>query len=187
MNIYPVVFGALVVGLGGAFIVLCALLMREYAGKLPRRKTVSPRKPISGWWLCANRAELPHGHAYKNPHDSGKQVAPGVVFSILGGHVTLCRRGLHASRRLRDALSYHIGPYLCRVELWGEVEEQKHANNAGSPKLAAQYRKVIYIVDIQKDSRFLNVHSLNEIDALEAIYDKEHGYDPVTSRYAARV
>jgi hypothetical protein len=40
------------------------------------------------------------------------------------GPLVMCRTGLHASPRLRDALTYARGPFLSRVRCEGEIEEQ---------------------------------------------------------------
>ncbi len=52
------------------------------------------------------------------------------------GEPILCEQGLHASRRLIDALSYAPGSYLWLVELGGEIKE-------GDNKVVATERKYL--------------------------------------------
>lgn len=53
---------------------------------------------------------------------------------------TLCKAGLHASRRAIDALQYAPGPIICRVTLAGDVVEDK-------AKAAARERTVLWMAD----------------------------------------
>jgi hypothetical protein len=52
----------------------------------------------------------------------------------------MCVRGLHASRRLIDALAYAPGETVCRVECGGEVVE-------GDDKLVCTERTILWRVD----------------------------------------
>lgn len=52
------------------------------------------------------------------------------------GKIELCERGLHASKRVSDALQYAPGPILYEVELSGEILE-------GMDKVVASKRKYI--------------------------------------------
>ena len=52
----------------------------------------------------------------------------------------LCEYGLHASKRILDALQYAPGPVLCRVELRGKM---LHDND----KSVAYERKVLWMMD----------------------------------------
>lgn len=54
--------------------------------------------------------------------------------------IELCRRGLHASRRAIDALSYAPGPIVCRVRLDGEIIE-------GIDKAVATKRTCLWMAD----------------------------------------
>jgi hypothetical protein len=56
------------------------------------------------------------------------------------GELVLCESGLHASRRLIDALQYAPGNTICRVEVGGEIIE-------GDDKLVAEKRKILWRVD----------------------------------------
>ena len=65
------------------------------------------------------------------------EVAPGYIYSI-GDHETpsLCKCGMHASRKAIDALDYAPGAYVWRVRLWGDVKED-------DDKLVARHREVL--------------------------------------------
>ena len=49
--------------------------------------------------------------------DETRRVAPGYVYTEVGGEIKCCSRGLHASRRAIDALENAPGPIVCRVAL----------------------------------------------------------------------
>ena len=59
------------------------------------------------------------------------------------GSLVMCKNGMHGSRRLLDALQYAPGTVLCRVQIWGGVQEQ-------SDKLVGRNRKVLAMVDATK-------------------------------------
>lgn len=54
--------------------------------------------------------------------------------------IVACHRGLHASKRVYDALYYAPGPILCRVRCWGQVDSHRD-------KIAAQHREVVWMAD----------------------------------------
>jgi len=56
------------------------------------------------------------------------------------GPLKMCTNGMHGSRRLIDALQYAPGSILCKVQIWGEVEEQ-------NDKIVGRNRKVLAMVD----------------------------------------
>ena len=56
------------------------------------------------------------------------------------GPLEMCKNGMHGSRRLIDALGYAPGSILCKVQIWGEVEEQ-------GDKLVGRNRKVLAMAD----------------------------------------
>jgi len=68
-------------------------------------------KPILGWWFAAGDT-LPNG--------DGREVVVGETLKVQGPPV-LCQRGLHASRRVVDALRYAPGDTLYRVRLGGQI------------------------------------------------------------------
>jgi len=57
------------------------------------------------------------------------------------GFVKMCHSGLHASRRVLDALQYAPGCILCEVEVWGDVVED-------SNKLVGRHRTVLSATDV---------------------------------------
>ena len=54
--------------------------------------------------------------------------------------LVLCNSGLHASKRITDALRYAPGPVVCRVEMGGKFVH-------GDDKLVATERKVLWMLD----------------------------------------
>ena len=56
------------------------------------------------------------------------------------GELEMCHNGMHASKRLIDALFYAPGPVVCRVEVRGEIEE-------ADDKLVARERRVLWMFD----------------------------------------
>ena len=59
------------------------------------------------------------------------------------GKLILCTNGLHASRKILDALGYAPGLIVCRVEISGEVVE-------GDDKLCGQQRRCLAMGNIRK-------------------------------------
>ena len=84
-----------------------------------------------------------HFRAVADKLRDGSPSRPGEV-EIYTGKVILCERGLHASRRLIDALTYAPGPYLARVECDGEVIE-------AADKLVCTQRRPIWIRDVSSE------------------------------------
>jgi len=79
----------------------------------------------------------------------------------------LCRQGLHASRRLIDALSYAPGHWLYWVELGGETIE-------GSDKMAATSRK--YLADFNAERllrKFARKQALLNIEKIKPYCGKD--------------
>ena len=54
--------------------------------------------------------------------------------------IALCKNGLHASKRILDALSYGPGSVVCRVEMSGKILYD-------DDKLVAEKRKVLWMFD----------------------------------------
>src|SRR3990167_10443381 len=57
------------------------------------------------------------------------------------GPISMCKKGLHASRHPFDALTYAPGAMLCRVECRNDVKEQ-------SDKLVCRDRRILCRVDV---------------------------------------
>ena len=94
-------------------------------------------KKIKAWHFVADDRML--------AHQPGLEVVPGYIYSE-DGPIVVCESGLHGSRKLRDALTYAPGSYLCRVEMWGDVTEY-------DDKLVARHRHVIAAKDVSAELR----------------------------------
>jgi len=74
------------------------------------------------------------------------KMRPGETYSVPEGEesipIRLCRWGLHASLLLLDALNYHAGPIVQRVECSGHVV-------FGGDKLVATRRRVLWDMDAE--------------------------------------
>jgi hypothetical protein len=81
---------------------------------------------ISAWFFCSDDRRL--------RFDDNRPIVDGETLAV-DCEPVLCYQGLHASVRLRDALSYAPGLVLCRVTIGGQVVE-------GVDKLAGQTRRV---------------------------------------------
>lgn len=77
-------------------------------------------------------------------HDDSIVVKPGETLSVTGD-IRACSNGLHGSIRLWDAFSGYANgrTMLCRVEIWGDVDEQPD-------KIAGRYRKCLWAIDIER-------------------------------------
>jgi len=84
------------------------------------------------WHFVAADRKLGYG--------DGRLVKPGVTYKV-DCEPELCERGLHASKRLIDALRYAPGPVLCKVRLGGAVVH-------GEDKAAATERTVLAVADV---------------------------------------
>ena len=77
--------------------------------------------------------------------DDGTRAQDGVK-EIIGktysakGPLVMCENGMHASKRILDALQYAHGSLVRRVECWGEVQIQPD-------KLCSRHRKPLWQVD----------------------------------------
>lgn len=89
-------------------------------------------------WYFANKYEFLR-------YGDGRPIRVGDTHSVevsAEKHVALCEHGLHASRRIIDAIAYAPWSILYEVELSGEIEE-------GKDKLAAEHRKYIRRIDAE--------------------------------------
>lgn len=74
----------------------------------------------------------------------GRPVPPDGETLVHEGPVQMCRSGLHASRRLTDALQYAPGSTICRVRVGDVVEED-------DSKLVARERTILWRVEDADD------------------------------------
>lgn len=65
-----------------------------------------------GWYFSTSDRMLCHG--------DNRPIVVGETH-VIDGEPALCKRGLHASRRILDALDYRPGPILYRVRLSGTI------------------------------------------------------------------
>jgi len=59
------------------------------------------------------------------------------------GKLKLCENGMHGSEKILDALNYAPGSVICRVEIWGGVQQD-------GDKMVGRYRRVLKMVDGEK-------------------------------------
>jgi len=77
-------------------------------------------KSIKGWHFLRKNCRLTHG--------DGRLIRPGTTVTVPGPPV-LYAHGLHASRRVMDALQQAAGPIVCRVVVSGEIIEEHSTLN----------------------------------------------------------
>lgn len=65
-----------------------------------------------GWHFCRNDKKLGFGDGRRIRTSGTLKVEPPIV---------LCKKGLHASKNILDALSYSQGNIICRVKLGGKI------------------------------------------------------------------
>jgi hypothetical protein len=66
----------------------------------------------------------------------GRPIPPDGQWLRVNCPLEMCKRGLHASKHVADALKYAPGSTLCLVELGGEIIE-------GNDKVVAQWRRIL--------------------------------------------
>jgi len=88
---------------------------------------------IKAWWFAAKRS-LPHG--------DGRRIRVGRVH-LHHSSLVICKSGLHASRKILDALRYATGSVLYRVECSGEIIEE-------GDKLVCTRRKYLAVMDAEE-------------------------------------
>ena len=89
---------------------------------------------MKGWHFTDTSKTLRYG--------DGRKVEAGKTLTFKGTP-ELCEKGLHACKRLIDAIQYAPGPYVWRVELSGKVLH-------GDDKSVATKRKAIWGYDATK-------------------------------------
>ena len=70
----------------------------------------------------------------------GRPIPPDGEWLVHDGELVMCESGLHASKRLVDALKYAPGNTICRVEVDGKIIKD-------DDKLVATRRKILWRVD----------------------------------------
>ena len=98
----------------------------------------------------------------------GRVVVNGEKLTVEGPPV-LCRRGLHASVDIMDALSYAPGPVLCRVVVDGTVIQ-------GDDKIVGTERTCLWSVDLTRELREFACDCAERVLPIyESAYPKEIG------------
>jgi hypothetical protein len=86
-----------------------------------------------GWHFLAQDRKL----AYRD----GRTVEAGQTYTVPNDKLLLlCQYGLHACKKVLDALQYAKGPIVCRVELIGKIEHD-------TDKSVAYKRRVLAMLD----------------------------------------
>jgi len=107
-------------------------------------------KPVKAWYFSDATKKLLHG--------DGRGIAIGVTHEVKG-ELKLCVTGLHASKKLIDALLYAPGSVVWQVELSGKILK-------GDNKMCASKRTYLAGgIDISKVLRkFARLQALSVID-----------------------
>lgn len=88
---------------------------------------------VLGWHFAAEDRRLGYG--------DGRLIVKGRTLRYTGKEpIAMCKRGLHASERIIDALRYAPSSVICRVELSGDVIK-------GDDKMVAVERKCLWWLD----------------------------------------
>lgn len=111
---------------------------------------------VTGWWFAAADDD----GVVRLPRGDGRIVRVGETLGV-DGPIVPCESGLHASRRVIDALRYAPGPWLARVELSGTVVEEED-------KLVASARTTLWLADV---SRILHTFAC-DVAERALIYDR---------------
>jgi len=82
---------------------------------------------------------LPHNK--RLGYGDNRVVQAGKTYRLKSGIPTLCRNGMHGSRRLIDAIHYAPGDIVCRVDITGDIR-------TSSDKIVGRNRKVLWMLDV---------------------------------------
>ena len=105
------------------------------------------------WYFAPKDRRLRYG--------DGRLIEVGTTHTVKPP-ITLCERGLHASKRAIDALRYAPGPIVCRVKIGGGVIH-------GDDKSCATERTYLSVVDAEDTLRvFVRRCALDVIDLWDA-------------------
>lgn len=106
-------------------------------------------------------------------YSDGRKVQVGRALSIPSYQKPmLCYTGMHASRKPSQAASYHLGPTLCKVEVWGDIDEK-----SGGNKLCGRHRKVLIMRDLTiDDCGYINSKLKNKSNSY-LLKDLEDNFD----------
>ncbi len=88
---------------------------------------------MKAWHFVANNRKLGYG--------DNRLVETGRTYKVKG-EISLCRNGMHGSKRIIDALKYAPGSIVCRVDITGEIVK-------GNDKIVGRSRKVLWMMNIE--------------------------------------
>ena len=117
-------------------------------------------KRILGWHFCNEDMLLGYG--------DGRKIVDGKTLSVKGTPV-LCDHGLHASKKLIDALYFAQGSILCRVEVWGNLK-------VDNDKLVGTHRKCLWHLDISNLLHEFACRCTEDVLESAGIGDERWGY-----------
>lgn len=107
-------------------------------------------------------------HFTSNRLRDGRPLPADGVKLIHNGELEMCVSGLHASKRIVDALGYAPGPIICRVEIGGEI---KHDTD----KLVCRERAILWRIDgedlLRKFARLCALDVVDKWDAPEVVVE----------------
>lgn len=86
---------------------------------------------ILAWHFCGDKLR------------DGREIPKDGVALKHDGKLILCESGLHASKKILDALQYAPGEILCRVEMSGSIIQS-------DDKLISSVRKILWRIDGEK-------------------------------------
>jgi len=106
-------------------------------------------------------------------YNDGREIVVGETHTV-DCKPSLCNRGLHASKRIIDALTYAPGPILYLVELSGDIDK-------GDDKLCATSRTYLQELDATELLRELaRKQALINIEKIKPYCSEEH-YELITN------
>ncbi len=115
------------------------------------------RKKIKAWYFAPENGRLSYG--------DNREIGEGITHEIEGTPI-LCKHGLHASKRVLDALQYATSPILWQVELSGGIVK-------GNDKIVGTSRTYIKMIDttdiLLKFSRLCALDVVHLWDAPDAV------------------
>lgn len=111
------------------------------------------------------------------PYKDGRRIKVGETLSV-EPPIKLCKRGLHGSINILDTLYYSSSSLIARVELWGHIDRSdvRSLYGMGKPKIAAENRKTLCIVDASLECRDFALSIVSR-------YPKSFEIPELTSRY----
>lgn len=95
-------------------------------------KTVKKKKVVLGWHFLPKDMKL--------GYSDNRKAEVGKTLTVTGSPDT-CHFGLHASHKPAHAAHFKKGPIMCRVQVWGEVDDD-------GQKFAGQNRHILWAKEL---------------------------------------